>query len=91
MIRIAVSMVAIIASISIVTGAVAEQNEAAPPAECAPQPECRVIVSPLKPGAPGVGIRDRALIERSTGPLEQPSRDRYILAPAGKGEMVIPR
>ena len=30
----------------------------APIHECEPYPECLVIDSPLRPGAPGIGIRD---------------------------------
>jgi hypothetical protein len=45
------------------------------PPPCEPQPDCRLIVSPLRPGAPGVGIRDKALLEQSLGPLRQPRTD----------------
>lgn len=56
--------------------AFAQSNNPAPPqaparVECQPQPDCRVIVSPLRPGAAGVGIRDKALINE--GVSRQPA------------------
>lgn len=49
--------------------------ERAPTRPCEPQPDCRIVVSPLTPGAPGVGIRDKALIDVSKGPQQQPTND----------------
>jgi hypothetical protein len=66
--------------IVIISGPVLAQGATTPPPEnsptpCEPQPDCRIIVSPLRPGAPGVGIRDKALLEQSLGPLRQPRGD----------------
>jgi hypothetical protein len=33
--------------------------------KCVPQPDCRILFSPLKPGGPTIGIRDKAIIERA--------------------------
>jgi hypothetical protein len=49
-----------------------------PPSDCTPQPECRIVVSPLTPGAPGFGIRDKALTDPVNRPLQQPKADSYI-------------
>ena len=59
--------------LTVTVGALSQEKRNPPPVDCEPQPECRVIVSPLRPGAPGIGVRDKALIDRSTGPQQQPS------------------
>ena len=53
----------------------------APIHECEPYPECLVIDSPLRPGAPGIGIRDKALLDQLQGPLRQPQKEGVIRKP----------
>jgi hypothetical protein len=50
--------------------------------ECEPYPECVVISSPLRPGAPGIGIRDKALLDQLRGPVRQPQERGIITKPA---------
>ena len=64
-------------------GALSQENRKPPPVECEPQPDCRVIVSPLRPGAPGIGIRDKGLIDRSTGIQQQPLGTDYRRSNSG--------
>jgi hypothetical protein len=56
-----------------------ENRAAAPPSaapahECEPYPACLMIESPLRPGASGVGIRDKELLEQMKGPLCDPQK-----------------
>jgi hypothetical protein len=44
----------------------AEDANKKPPENCSPQPQCQVLISPLTPGAPTMGIRDKAFIGRAT-------------------------
>jgi hypothetical protein len=49
--------------------------------ECEPYPACLVIDSPLRPGAPGIGIRDKALLDLLQGPVRQPQKEGIIKKP----------
>jgi hypothetical protein len=51
------------------------------PARCEPYPACVLTTSPLQPGAPGIGIRDKALIERLQGPVPRTQRDSIVKKP----------
>jgi hypothetical protein len=50
--------------------------------ECEPYPECVVISSPLRPGAPGIGIRDKALLDQLKAPMPQSQTSQTKVAPA---------
>ncbi len=52
-----------------------------PTHECEPYPDCLVIDSPLNPGAPGIGIRDKELVDQLQGPLRQPKKEGVIEKP----------
>jgi hypothetical protein len=56
-----------------------ENKAATPPSQapgrCEPYPACVLTTSPLRPGAPGIGIRDKALIDLLQGPVRQPEKE----------------
>jgi hypothetical protein len=48
---------------------------------CEPYPVCVLTTSPLQPGAPGIGIRDKALIYRLQGTVPQTQKDGVVRKP----------
>jgi hypothetical protein len=46
--------------------------------DCQPQPDCRLIVSPLNPGSHGIGIRDKGLVPDAPANIQQPDKKNFI-------------
>jgi hypothetical protein len=63
----------------------ADNRAAGPPSQtpgrCDPYPACVLTTSPLQPGAPGIGIRDKALIDRLQGTVPQTQKEGVVRKP----------